>query len=367
MGPSMRIQAPPNLVSAAECAALVARRRRRLGRDSPVTPDHVNPERPMAGPRGSSRIDHRRHGFTLTERIAAQPTNVLAGQPWIDPGSPRTSAPWQIRRPASPPTSGRRADRGRSPTRTGSRSDVWTSTPEIDTDGRATDTRSDLNSAFGDWDTRPGTGAGPGDSAAPERVDSDVATALRHAERDPAGCSDADYLAWRPPTVPGLDALASLADSLRREAVETMSPTSSTEHQLHQHLLQPAADSAPSRSARATPMRHPLRIGGGRPCLGGPRAGATEVCMQGGIDPGAAGDGYADLVRAVKERVPSDARARVLADGDRQRRVPRWRRCARVASPRCGRRPRHHPPVPPRSPRRRGPLGPHQGKLPTAT
>ena len=33
--------------------------------------------------------------------------------------------------------------------------------------------------------------------------------------------------------------------------------------------------------------------------------GATEVCMQGGIDPELPATGYADLVRAVKKRVPS--------------------------------------------------------------
>ncbi len=34
------------------------------------------------------------------------------------------------------------------------------------------------------------------------------------------------------------------------------------------------------------------------------RAGATEVCMQGGIDPRLPVSGYADLVRAIKRRVP---------------------------------------------------------------
>ena len=34
------------------------------------------------------------------------------------------------------------------------------------------------------------------------------------------------------------------------------------------------------------------------------RAGATEVCMQGGIDPKLPATAYADLVRAVKQRVP---------------------------------------------------------------
>ena len=50
--------------------------------------------------------------------------------------------------------------------------------------------------------------------------------------------------------------------------------------------------------------------------------GATEVCMQGGIDPELPGTAYFDLVAAVKRRVPGDARPRVLADGDRQRRQP---------------------------------------------
>ncbi|MCC5697664.1 radical SAM protein, partial [Klebsiella pneumoniae] len=34
------------------------------------------------------------------------------------------------------------------------------------------------------------------------------------------------------------------------------------------------------------------------------QAGATEVCMQGGIDPRMPVSGYAELVRAVKQRVP---------------------------------------------------------------
>ena len=46
MGPAMRVQAPPNLVSAAECADLIAAGIDDWGGVSPLTPDHVNPERP---------------------------------------------------------------------------------------------------------------------------------------------------------------------------------------------------------------------------------------------------------------------------------------------------------------------------------
>ncbi len=60
--------------------------------------------------------------------------------------------------------------------------------------------------------------------------------------------------------------------------------------------------------------------------------GATEVCLQGGIHPGFSGRWYLELLRAVKEAVPGDPRARVLAArglagrGDRgvgARRLPR--------------------------------------------
>ena len=46
MGPSMRVQAPPNLVDLAECRALLDAGVDDFGGISPLTPDHVNPERP---------------------------------------------------------------------------------------------------------------------------------------------------------------------------------------------------------------------------------------------------------------------------------------------------------------------------------
>ena len=49
-------------------------------------------------------------------------------------------------------------------------------------------------------------------------------------------------------------------------------------------------------------------------------AGATEVCLQGGIHPSFTGETYLDIVAAVKEAVPDDARACVLATGDQARR-----------------------------------------------
>ena len=46
LGPAARVQAPPNLVDGSECAALLGAGVDDWGGVSPLTPDHVNPERP---------------------------------------------------------------------------------------------------------------------------------------------------------------------------------------------------------------------------------------------------------------------------------------------------------------------------------
>ena len=82
LGAQMRIQAPPNLVSAAECEALVASGIDDWGGVSPLTPDHVNPERPWPNLDTLAQLTAGA-GFTLTERLTAQPRYIL-GAGWID-------------------------------------------------------------------------------------------------------------------------------------------------------------------------------------------------------------------------------------------------------------------------------------------
>ncbi len=53
--------------------------------------------------------------------------------------------------------------------------------------------------------------------------------------------------------------------------------------------------------------------------------GATEVCMQGGIDPMMPVDGYTEIVRAVRERVP----------GCTSMRTRRWRSSTGRPGPGC--------------------------------
>ncbi len=84
LGPEMRIQAPPNLVSLQECRALVDAGIDDWGGVSPLTPDHVNPERPWPNLDILAELTAQ-CGYELTERLTAHPRYVLTGDPWIDP------------------------------------------------------------------------------------------------------------------------------------------------------------------------------------------------------------------------------------------------------------------------------------------
>ena len=122
MGPRMRVQAPPNLVSLEECTALLGAGVDDWGGVSPLTPDHVNPERPWPS------LDRLRavtaaSGLSLEPRLTVHPEYVVgsfgAASPGWTPASPGTSPPWPGRRPAPAsraPAYAPRAGAGRSPT-----------------------------------------------------------------------------------------------------------------------------------------------------------------------------------------------------------------------------------------------------------
>src|SRR5436305_3507191 len=81
LGPGMRIQAPPNLIGDAYPLILAA------GIDdwggvSPLTPDHVNPERPWPQIAELARRTQAA-GMTLAERLTAYPPYLR--EPWLDP------------------------------------------------------------------------------------------------------------------------------------------------------------------------------------------------------------------------------------------------------------------------------------------
>ncbi|MGC7194448.1 7,8-didemethyl-8-hydroxy-5-deazariboflavin synthase, partial [Mycobacteroides abscessus subsp. abscessus] len=70
LGPKMRIQEPPNLVSRDECLALIGAGVDDWGGVSPLTPDHVNPERPWPALDELADVTAEA-GYDLVQRLTA--------------------------------------------------------------------------------------------------------------------------------------------------------------------------------------------------------------------------------------------------------------------------------------------------------
>src|SRR5699024_990869 len=242
-------------------------------------------------------------GHVLAERLTAQPEYVRAGQPWIDPrvrghvdalaradglADPDAAVagrPWQEPDPQWDSVG---------------RTDLETA---IDTEGRRTETRSDLSSAFGDWETVREQAAHL--ASAPERLDADLRAALRRAEADPAGLSDADYTALAYAEGPGLEAVADLADRLRADTVGDEVTYVVNRNINFTNICYTGCRFCAFAQRKGDADAFTLSADEvGERAFEAHLAGATEVCMQGGIDPELPVSGYADLVRAVKARVP---------------------------------------------------------------
>lgn len=317
LDPRVAVQAPPNLVDREDVLALIGAGVDDLGGISPLTPDHVNPERPWPHLEGLT-ADLAAAGWALTERLTAHPRYVGAGDAWIDPrvsghvhaladpgtglaavGDGGEGGDDEVVRPTGRPWQEPDDDWDSS-----GRTDLHTA---IDSEGRNTDTRSDIGEAFGNWDVIRARAAELGAAAlAPERADSEVLAALRAAESDPASLTDEQYLALATATGDGLAAVAGLADRIRADVVgETVTYVVNRNINFSNicytgcrfcAFAQRKGDAdAFSLSANEVADRaYEAYV-----------SGASEVCMQGGIDPDLPVSGYADLVRAVKERVPS--------------------------------------------------------------
>jgi FO synthase len=304
LGPKMRIQAPPNLVSRSECLALLAAGIDDWGGVSPLTPDHVNPERPWPALEELAAITAEA-GFELVQRLTAHPPYVLGGSAWIDPrvgghvaalADPDTGYARDVNpvgRPWQEPDEARESS---------GRVDLNSS---IDTEGRLTETRSDLGSAFGDWESVREKVAELA-AQAPERVDADVLAALRSAERDPAGCSDAEYLALATADGPSLEAVTALANSLRRDVVGDDVTFVVNRNINFTNICYTGCRFCAFAQRKGDADAFTLSYDEvAERAFQAFEDGATEVCMQGGIDPELPATGYADLVRAVKKRVPT--------------------------------------------------------------
>ena len=300
LGPAARVQAPPNLVDLTECRALLDAGIDDFGGISPVTPDHVNPERPWPALDALGELC-REAGFELRERLTAHPSYLA--EPWLDPRLrahvDALAGPDGLAAPAAVPVGlpWQEPDGG---WETSGRADLHTA---VDTEGRRQDRRGDFDDVYGDWDslrrrTRSAT--------EPARLDTEVAAALRAAERDPSGLSTDQALALMcAPEGPELDALCTLADDLRRDAVGDEVTYVVNRNINFTNVCYVGCRFCAFAQRRTDADAYTLSLD-----EVGVRAreawdvGATEVCMQGGIDPQMPGTAYADIARTVKRAAP---------------------------------------------------------------
>ncbi|MFD9460249.1 bifunctional FO biosynthesis protein CofGH [Streptomyces sp. NPDC060027] len=301
MGPAACLQAPPNLVDS-EYGRLIGAGIDDWGGVSPLTIDHVNPERPWPQIE-LLREQSAEAGFELRERLCVYPEFVQRGEPWLDPrllphvralADPETGLavpdavveghPWQ--EPEEAFTSSGRTDLHHT----------------IDTEGRTGDRRDDFDAVYGDWEALR-EAAAPG--MVPSRIDTDVRAALATAADDPTRLTDDEALALLHADGPALDVLCRIADDVRKAAVGddvTYIVTRNinftnvcytgcrfcafAQRRTDADAYTLSLDQVADRAAQAWDL------------------GAVEVCMQGGIHPDLPGTAYFDIAKAVKERVP---------------------------------------------------------------
>ncbi|MEU9439689.1 bifunctional FO biosynthesis protein CofGH [Streptomyces sp. NPDC048304] len=301
MGPAACLQAPPNLVDA-EYERLIGAGIDDWGGVSPLTIDHVNPERPWPQIEELAARSAAA-GFELRERLCVYPEFVRRGEPWLDPRlRPHVSAladpETGLARPGALPRGLPWQEPEEAFTATG-RTDLHAS---IDTEGRTKDRRDDFDEVYGDWEALR-EAAAPG--MAPERIDTDVRQALATAADDPTKLTDAEALALLHADGPALDALTRIADDVRRSAVGDDVTYIVTRNINFTNVCYTGCRFCAFAQRRTDADAYTLSLE-----QVADRAqqawdvGAVEVCMQGGIHPDLPGTAYFDIAKAVKSRVP---------------------------------------------------------------
>ncbi|WP_409047584.1 7,8-didemethyl-8-hydroxy-5-deazariboflavin synthase CofG [Microbacterium sp. HA-8] len=246
LGPDMRIQVPPNLSDPAEFELLVRAGADDWGGVSPLTADHVNPERPW--PHLDDLTARTADlGFVLRERLTAHPEYIRDAALWLDPEIiPATLA-------LADPDSGLAAE------------DAPASTA-----------------------TRRAPRAGRGDPA------SRTADLVSRAADDPAALDDAEWVALLEATGTALDALAETADQLRRfTAGEAVSIVDNRNVSSSAYRARPAGEPDTFDLRDLTGIVRDARD-----------LGVSELCVQGLVDPREAPDAALEIARTIRDAGP---------------------------------------------------------------
>ena len=260
-GPGMSIQAPPNL-QPEELDQLVRAGINDWGGVSPVTPDHVNPEAPWPHLADLARSTAAA-GRDLVERLALGPRYAAQPEAWTDP-----AITTRVRR--------------LSDSRGFARPDPWFA----------------------------GAGCELPPASRPLRSGASLRTrALIEATRAGREVHEADIVHLLGVEGRDLDEVIRSADRLRRETVgDTVTYVVNRNINYTNICLYHCGFCAFSKGRGAADLRGPaynLELDEvARRTVEAAAAGATEVCLQGGIHPSFTGQTYLDIVHAVKAAVP---------------------------------------------------------------
>ncbi len=288
-GPSMSIQAPPNL-QPEELGSLVRAGINDWGGVSPVTPDHVNPEAPWPHLKDLAR-DTRTAGRDLIERLALVPSYAIRPEVWTDPAM----AP-HVRR--------------FSDARGFARPDTWYAGSGSELPPIATRWSSLTRAHAGSPPSAPAEAAVLAAAPVAGAGRAPSTRTILKAVRSGHALTETDIVRLFSVEGRGLDEVIAAADELRYEAVgDTVTYVVNRNINYTNICLYHCGFCAFSKGRGSKDLRGPaynLELDEvARRTVEAAAAGATEVCLQGGIHPSFTGDTYLNIVRAVKAAVPS--------------------------------------------------------------
>lgn len=263
MGSRMRIQVPPNLSDPRELELLVKAGADDWGGVSPLTADHVNPERPW--PHLDELADRTTHlGFELHERLTAHPEYLAAPDQWLDPAMLRPTMAL--------------ADPVSRLARVGADGSVIHPTGET---GPSV-LRGKPALSTGIRLTRSAKGAAA------------IRNTLERASTTPGGLDDAEWESLLLATGESLEDVVATADDVRRYTVGE-AVTIVVNRNISSSAFRPTPDS-PGASYNASQLAEMVRDAW--------ELGATEVCVQGLIAPDVDPAAYLEIPAIVKASAP---------------------------------------------------------------
>ncbi|MDP4013234.1 MAG: bifunctional FO biosynthesis protein CofGH [Candidatus Nanopelagicales bacterium] len=308
LGPLMRVQVPPNLSEAQDLARLIAAGADDFGGVSPITPDHVNPERPWPGVEELRSLTVRA-GFELVPRLAVHPRYVREIETWVDPRLHEhvlalANAEGLAQREAAP------------------RGIPWQE-PDLALSELALLRRAARSAANGGGVANfgSGSGLGIGDSVAaqmadrarrirqPEFLPHDLRMAMNLAGRDPAALAaprNRDLaVALMACDGPALETVCRMADDVRADAVGETITYVVNRNINFTNVCYSGCRFCAYAQREDDPDAFTMSLDEvGKRVVEAADCGASEICMQGGIHPRLPGSAYFDLAREVKRRGP---------------------------------------------------------------